>query len=168
MSKRKIVEELHKAARRNFKRRRVITKGIDDLWQADLVDMSSYFNDNNNFKFLLTVIDTFSKFAWCRALKTKSAKDVKAAMVDIFKEGRKPFHLQTDNGKEFFNNDFKKLMEKEGIKHYSTYSSLKASIVERFNRTLKSQMWKNCYERELDFAKCNHVGDTLSSMTYMY
>ena len=53
-----------------------------------------------------------------------------------------PKNLQTDDGKEFFNTQFSKLMIKQQINHYSTYSVLKASIIERFNRTLKSMMWK--------------------------
>lgn len=142
MEKRDLVNELHHQARKNFPRRRVITKGIDDLWQADLVEMGSYSKANKGFRFLLTVIDTFSKFAWCEALKTKTATDVSMAFEKILQRGRIPKNLQTDDGKEFFNTDFKKLMQKYSINHYSTYSVLKASIVERFNRTLKSLMWK--------------------------
>ena len=137
-----LVDELHKQARRNFKRRRVITKGIDDLSQADLVEMGNYEADNNNYRYLLTVIDTFSKYAWAVPLKTKRSLDVKLAMEKIFVMGRIPKNLQTDDGKEFFNTNFKELMHKNHINHYSTYSVLKASIIERFNRTLKSMMWK--------------------------
>lgn len=140
--KRELVIELHSQARKNFKRRRVIMKGIDDLWQADLVEMGNYSTYNKGFKYLLTVIDTFSKFAWIRPLKSKTAIDVTNAMNDIFNLGRRPKNLQTDDGKEFFNNLFKNLMTKYKINHYSTYSIMKASIVERFNRTLKGMMWK--------------------------
>ncbi|XP_067211681.1 uncharacterized protein [Linepithema humile] len=49
---------------------------------------------------------------------------------------------QTDHGKEFYNRDFQNLVKKHGINHYSTYSVMKASVVERFNRTLKNEMWK--------------------------
>lgn len=142
MNREQIVDELHKQARRNFKRRRVIIKGIDDLWQADLVEMGAFSSVNKGYRFLLTVIDTFSKFAWGVALKTKAASDVTKAMENIFKEGRLPKNLQTDAGKEFYNKDFKQLMKKYKINHYSTYSTLKASIVERFNRTIKGMMWK--------------------------
>jgi len=143
MSKRQVVEELHKPARRNFRRRRVIIKGFDDLWQADLVEMGLYAKENNGFKFLLTVIDTFSKYAWAIPIKTKTSENVTQAMQNIFvKSKRYPQNLQTDDGKEFFNKIFKKLMDKYHINHYSTFSILKASIVERFNRTLKEKMWK--------------------------
>ena len=91
---------------------------------------------------MLTVIDTFSKYAWVEALKSKNATDVYRAFDIILKAGRIPKNLQTDNGKEFFNKEFSKLMQKYSINHFSTYSVLKASIVERFNRTLKGMMWK--------------------------
>ena len=91
----------------------------------------------------MTVIDVFSKFAWAVPVKTKSATDVSKAMSHVLNSsGRAPKNLQTDNGKEFYNAQFRKLMEKFGINLYSTFSNLKASIVERFNRTLKSNMWQ--------------------------
>lgn len=136
-----LVKELHTPARKNFVRRRVIIKGYDDLWQADIVDMKAYVRFNSGFQYILTVIDTFSKYGWARPLKTKQGKDVVKAFSNIFEE-RKPKNLQTDDGKEFFNKDFKNLMNKHGINHYSTYSVMKASIVERWNRTLKNNMWK--------------------------
>lgn len=142
MSRRQIVEELHKPARKNFKRQRVIIRGIDDLWQADLVDMSAYSSENQNFRFLLTVIDTFTKYAWSVPIKRKSAAEVVDAMQSIFHHGRIPKNLQTDDGKEFFNKSFQKLMKIYDINHYSSYSPLKASIVERYNKTLKNMMWK--------------------------
>lgn len=141
-TKRTLVNELHKQARKNFKRRRVVMKGIDDLWQADLVEMGNYSTYNNHFRYLLTVIDTFSKYAWVAPLKSKNSTNVAKAMSDIFKLGRIPKNLQTDDGKEFFNKIFKNLMNKYNINHYSTYSVMKASIIERFNRTLKGMMWK--------------------------
>lgn len=140
--KRDLVNELHKRARKNFIRRRVVMKGIDDLWQADLVEMGDYSRYNKNYRYLLTVIDTFSKFAWAAPLKTKTALEVLKEMKEIFKLGRVPKNLQSDDGKEFFNQHFSKLMDEYKINHYSTYSRMKASIVERFNRTLKGMMWK--------------------------
>lgn len=140
--KRFLVNELHKQARKGFLRRRVVMKGIDDLWQADLVEMGNYSTQNKGYRYLLTVIDTFSKFSWVEPLKTKTSKDVVKAFKNIFKFGRKPINLQTDDGKEFFNKNFDVLMKTYKINHYSTFSVMKASIVERFNRTLKGMMWK--------------------------
>lgn len=141
--RRQLVEELHSPARKNFHRRRVITRGYDDLWQADLVDMRAYSRINSGNQYILTVIDTFSKFAWARPLKTKSSQNVVEAFNNILSTSKRcPKNIQTDDGKEFFYKDFKKFTEANNINHYSTYSVMKASIVERWNRTLKNNMWK--------------------------
>lgn len=138
-----VVKELHKQARRNFRRRRVIIKNLNDLWQADLVEMIPYAKFNKGYRYILVVINTFSKYVWVQPVQRKSAKDVTFAMQTILKEVKNtPKNIQTDMGKEFFNQDFKKLMEEYKINHYSTFSNLKASIVERVNRTLKNIMWK--------------------------
>lgn len=143
MERQRLVNELHKQARKYYPRRHVNVKGIDDLWQADLVDMQAYATENKDFKYLLTVIDVFSKKAYVRPILNKSAKIVTEAMNDIFQKSKTaPVHLQTDNGVEFHNKFFKNLMSQNNIKFYSTYSILKASVVERFNRTLKNKMWK--------------------------
>lgn len=140
--KRTVVNELHKPARKNFKRRRTIVKGLHDLFQADLVEMIPYAKVNKGFKYILVVINAFSKFAWAKPLKTKNGRDVTKAMRSILVTIKPPKNLQTDQGKEFFNADFQKLMKDFNINHYTTYSSVKASIVERLNRTLKGLMWK--------------------------
>lgn len=143
MSKDIIVEELHKPARRNFLRRATIIKGIDDLWQADLIDMKKYSTSNKGFKYILVVIDTLSKFAWTIPVKSKAKDDIVKAMHTILMiSARSPSHLQTDLGKEFYNAPFQKLIKKYGIKHYSTFSTKKASIVERLIRTLKNKLFK--------------------------
>lgn len=142
--KAKLVEELHAPARRNFPRRRVVVRGFDDLWQADLVEVQSYAKENRGFRYILTVIDVFSKYAWAVPLKSKGASDVTKAFTGILEtDGRVPQNLQTDMGKEFYNKDFQKCMKKHTINHYSTFSVMKASVVERFNRTLKNAMWKS-------------------------
>lgn len=141
--KSQIVSELHRNARKNFPRRRVIMRGVNDLLQADLVEMIPYAKVNGGNKYLLTVIDTFSKYAWAIPLKSKKGIEVTKAFRVILRDLRTPpKNLQTDDGREFFNDVFKELMTKLKINHYSTYSKMKASIVERFNRTLKSKMWK--------------------------
>lgn len=137
------MSEIHRGARRKFTRRKFIQKGLNDTWQIDLVEMIPYAKFNKAYKYLLTVIDTFSKFAYAEPIKNKSADNVLIAMKNIFKRaGKKPKNLQSDQGTEFFNKKFQNLMRKNKINHYHTYSELKASIVERFNRTLKNMMWK--------------------------
>lgn len=141
--KEQVIEELHRPARINFVRRRVITKGIDDLYQADLVEMINYAKENKGFRYILVVIDVFSKFVWAVPVKRKTGEDVTKAMESILvKSKRIPVHLQTDMGKEFYNKTFQDLLKEYNINHYSVYSNKKAAVVERVNRTLKSLMWK--------------------------
>lgn len=140
MSKRDIAFELHKPARKNFARRTVNVYGKDDLWQADLIEMIPFSKLNRGYKYILCVIDCFTKYAWAVPLKSKTGKDVTNAMSEILTY-RSPKLLQVDNGKEFYNAIFDKLMAKYKVKKYSTYSTTKACIVERFNRTLKTKMY---------------------------
>lgn len=142
MSKIDVVNEIHRNARKNFPRRSVVMRDIDDLWQADLIDMQSVSNYNSGFKYILVAIDAFSKFAWAFPLKKKSKEDVYNCFQTLLKKGRCPQNLQTDLGTEFYNNKFQGLMKTYNINHYSTYSSKKASIAERFIRTLKSKLYK--------------------------
>lgn len=138
-----IVKELHKPARRKYPRRKTVLKGIDDLWQIDLVEMLPYAKANNGKRYLLTVIDCLSKFGFAIPIKRKTGEETSKALETIFRSSKRvPKHIQSDAGKEFYNPKFKALMAKYQIKHYSTYSNMKAAIVERFNRTLKSKMWK--------------------------
>lgn len=140
-----LVKELHKPIRKNFQRRRTIIKGLDDLWQIDLIEMGRFTSSNKKFRYILVVIDCFSKYVWCRALKTKSALDVTRAFESILKEGvvRCPRNVQSDQGKEFFNTNFNQLMKKYNINHYNTFSSMKASMAERVIRTLKEKLFKH-------------------------
>ena len=67
-----LADELHKPVRRRFQKRSVFAKQVDDIWTADLVDMSPYSRSNSGYKHLLTVIDIFSKYGWIVSLKTKT------------------------------------------------------------------------------------------------
>ena len=81
--------ELHKPLRRKFKKHRVLGNGIDRIWAADLVDMQAFSKFNCGVKYLLGVIDVFSKYGWLIPLKDKMGKSVASALETIFKE-RKP------------------------------------------------------------------------------
>lgn len=145
--KHQTIQELHRSARKNYSRRRTLMFGIDDTYQIDLVEMIPYAKENKGFKYILTVIDIFSKFAWALPIHSKTGKNVTMEISKIFKSGRVPKHIHSDNGKEFYNKDFQELMKRYKINHYSTFSTMKAAIVERFNRTLKTKMWKRLHLR---------------------
>ena len=155
-----LAEELHKPVRRKFPGRRVIVHGIDDIWAADLVEMQPFSRYNKGYKYLLTVIDIFSKYGWIRPLKDKKGESVAEAFKDIMKtskrkrpkgkrskgaahkvgaptEGRKPNKVWVDKGKEFYNKHVKDILN-----IYSTENEQKSSVVERFNRTMRERMFK--------------------------
>ena len=131
-----LAEELHRPIKRKFKKRRVIVNGIDKIWAADLADLSALSKENGGYRFLLLVIDTFSKYGYLIPLKNKTGETVADALKDIFKK-RKPEKLWTDKGREFYNKDVKDLVEL-----YSTENEEKSSIAERWVRTIKEKMWK--------------------------
>lgn len=146
--KKQIVNEIHKPARKKYLRRHIILKGIDDLWQVDLAELTRYSRENKGYKYLLVVLDCFSKYLWIESLKDKSASSVHDALRKIFvKHKRIPKNLQTDAGKEFYNHHFSDLMKKNNINHYSTYTIMKAAMVERVIRTIKEKMYKEFSER---------------------
>ena len=115
---------------------------IDDIWTADLVDMQKLSRDNKDYKYLLTVIDVFSKYGWIEPLKNKIGLEVENAFRNILTEGRTPEKLWVDKGKEFYNQHVKKLLGKYNIEMYSTENEEKSSVVERWNRTMKNKMYK--------------------------
>ena len=100
-----------------------------------IVDMNAFARENKGVKYLLTVLDVFSKYGWIVPLKTKTGVEVANALRQIFKE-RKPEKLGVDKGKEFYNKDVKSLID-----IYSTENEEKASVVERWNRTMKEEMY---------------------------
>ena len=63
-----LADELHKPIKRNFLKRRVISSGVDQIWCSDLVDMQKL---SKGYKYLLMVLDLFSKYGWILPLKTK-------------------------------------------------------------------------------------------------
>lgn len=139
------VYTLHKPARKNFKSQRVYFDGIDDQWQSDLVEMIPYADENKGYKYLLTIIDCFSKFAWVEKLKTKSGEETADALSMVFERSkRKLKKMQTDNGKEYYSSSRQKLFKSLEINHFSTYSDKKASIIKRFNRTKRKNV-ENVY-----------------------
>ena len=132
---------LHKPVWHNFSRSKVAVGGIDVQWQADLADVSWLASKNHVIKYLLTCIDIFSKYAWVEPLTSKTGTSLVTAFKHIFESDRKPLVLQTDQGKEFVNTTFQQFLKTQDIDYFTTYNEeIKASVVERFNRTLKTKM----------------------------
>ena len=113
--------------------------------------MKSFAKQNKGIKYLLTVIDLYSKFAWIVPLKDKTGLSITKAFQEIFKSKRKPKKLWVDQGKEFLNKEFKPFLLKNNIEMYQTFNEGKAVVIERFNRTIKEKMWR--YFTEFDTNK---------------
>jgi hypothetical protein len=138
-----LAEELHKPVRRKFPRRKVIVHEIDDIWSCDLVEMQEWSKENKGCRYMLNVIDVFSKYAWSIPIQDKKATTVLQAFREIVSQSnRKPKHIWVDEGKEFYNKNIDEWINSNNIVRYSTHGEQKSVIVERFNRTLKTNMWK--------------------------
>ena len=147
-----------------FPRRRVIARFPFDLWQADLIEYQDLKFYNNGYKFILLVIDCFTKVIYCEKLKRKTADLTSDAMLKILDRAKQPpVMLVTDGGREFFNSKFEQVMINHNISHFrtATRTPWKASIAERANRTLKtkiarwmqsskSKKWVDIYETLVD------------------
>ena len=98
---------------------------------------------NKQFRFLLCVIDIFSKYTWVVPLKDKKGVSIVNAFQKILKESnRKPNKVWVDKGSEFYNDSFKKWFKDNDIEMHSTHNEVKSVVAERFNRTLKTKIYK--------------------------
>ena len=100
---------------------------------------------NKGIRFLLCVIDIFSKYAWVVPLKDKKGISIAKAFQSILKQSnssRKPNKIWVDKGSEFYNASFKKWLQDNDIVMYSTNNEGKSVLTERFIKTLKSKIYK--------------------------
>jgi hypothetical protein len=156
---------LHRPARKRFPRNSYIVFGPNELWQADLNDMRGLSQHNDGVNYLLTVIDVFSKRLYAEPLKRKSGAEVADAFERIFEEaGATPRCLQTDKGTEFTGSKTKDLFKLHDITYVTTQNpDVKAAVVERANRTLKTRMW-----RYLTYNNTHRYIDVLDNLVYAY
>ena len=131
---------LHRPVRWQYSRNKTLVDGPGVQYQIDLLDMQRYKKQNDGFRYILTCIDCFSRYAWGEPVKTKSGEETARAFNAILRKAPTPNVVQCDNGLEFYNSVFKKLLKERRIHMFSTDSPTKASIVERFHRTLRSRL----------------------------
>ena len=149
---------LHKQARKKFKRRPVMTSRPGLYMNCDLLEYSDLSKTNKNYRYLLVCQDMFSRYVYTEFLKNKNADSVVAAFKKILKKTHHKYkYLQSDEGKEFFNNKLKKLLDKYGIQHYHTYNrETKASLVERFLRTYQAVLHRMMTEKNTNKFLAHH------------
>ena len=138
--KKQLARELLKPAPKRFSRRPVFSPYVDAIWTGDLADIHKYSSVNKNYKFILVVLDVFSRFAWARPLRNKTAKETCDALKSIFNTGVSCNRFWSDRGSEFYNSSVKQLFKEKGVDLYSTQNEPKAMIAERFIRTLRKKI----------------------------
>ena len=127
-----LAEELHKPIIKTFKKREVHSAFKDNIWTTDLADMQLISKLNKGFRFLLCVIDIYSKYAWVVPLKDKKGVSIANAFQSILnKSNRKPNKIWVDKGSEFYNRSMKSWLEKNDIDMYSTHNEGKSVVAER-------------------------------------
>jgi hypothetical protein len=133
-------------------------------FQMDLVEVGQFADKNDGVKYLLNCIDIFTRYAFVRPIKDKSAKTVLDAFKSILQEAQtKPFMIVMDKGTEFMNQQFKSFCDSQKIKLINPQASVHAAFVERFNRTLQMLVYKYMTENET-----NRYVDVLQNLVKTY
>ena len=132
----------HRYFRKHHPTARVIVGGINQLHQADLIDVSNLSIYNNGVKFLLIVEDVFSKFIWVQPLLNKANVSILQAFQKIYTDVSKfPSSLSTDKGTEFIGQLVKKFFAQHNVQYFTSEGNTKAQFVERTIRTFKKILY---------------------------
>ena len=144
-----INEIYSKPPKKNYITNKTDVYHIDDIWSLDILDLKDYGPENNRgYRYVLVVIDNFSKIGWAIPLNNKNAQTIRDSFENILMNSkRKPNLIESDRGKEFYNNIFQDFLNKNNIKLYSRKSSYGAVFAERFNRTIRDLLKKIVFER---------------------
>ena len=142
-----INEIYSKPTKKNYDTNKTDLYYIDDIWSLDILDLKDYGPENNKgYRYVLVVIDDFSKFGWTIPLKNKNAQTIKYSFENILiSSKRSPNLIETDRGKEFYNNIFQDFLNKNNIKLYSRNTG--AVFAERFNRTIRDLLKRPVFEK---------------------
>jgi Integrase core domain/Chromo (CHRromatin Organisation MOdifier) domain len=156
---------LHRPKRKRFQRNFYDLDNIGDLWQTDLICWESLAKYNDGFKYILVIIDCFSKFVYTVPLKSKNANEVTNAFKEIFDRVKQtPLRMSSDRGKEFCNKNFKSLMKAHNVRFDVVEDDQnKSCIAERFIRTLSSLIYKY-----FTYANTFRYIDVLQQLTLSY
>ena len=139
-----LADELHKPVIKKFKKRKVYSQFKDNIWGVDLADMQSLSKKNKGIRYFLCVIDLYSKYAFVILLENKKGISVTNGFNKMIKQSnRKPNKIWVDQGREFYNNVFKKWLSDNDIIMYSTYNEGKSVVAETFIGALKNKLYKH-------------------------
>ena len=144
MPNQQLANELHKPIIKELKKRKVYSSFKYNIWGADLADMQLISKFNKGVRFLLCVINIFSKFAWVIFLIDKKGITIVNAFQKVLnKLVRKPNKLWVDKGSELYNSSFKKWLKNNDIEMHSTRNEENSVTAERFVRPLKNKIYKH-------------------------
>ena len=116
-----------------------------ELFQSDVVFFTNkeMVQANDGYRYLFTTIDVFTKMAWVYPLKSNTCQNVMNCFIDILEKcGEKPERLNTDRGSEMICEKFETYLKNQNIHHYLAYSLRKCPVVERFNLTIQTLLYK--------------------------
>ena len=136
-----LADELHKPLKIKYKKRKVFVRRAGEIYGADLIDYSSISRQNSGFKWILMIIDCFSRYGWGVPLRDKSGPEVLRGLKLVY-DKTPSLRLWTDEGREFWNKDVQNYLKSKNVILYSTHNKEKCSIVERWNRTIKGKLGK--------------------------
>ena len=142
------VYSLTKPIKRKFKRNRIVPTKQDSQWDMDLADVSNLAKNNDGVKFLLVVIDLFSRYLWVHPLKGKTHQDVLNGLNEILKDNRKLEAVRSDKGSEFANRWVKKFMRDFNIYYFTSQNETKANYAECVIRSLKSLIYRYMFQKQ--------------------
>ena len=133
---------LHRQVRHRFPRSRVVVSGSGQQADADLMDMTQLSKFNDGYKYVLLLIDAFSRYLWTVPIKSKTGPTVTKALETIIEQGGKTSKLRTDKGSEFLNRDMQKMLKGHNIGHFTAEPPTKASLAERAIKTIKMRLYR--------------------------
>jgi hypothetical protein len=154
---------LQRGVRHNFKRNRVMVRGLFYQFDIDLMDMQNLSKTNDGVRFILIAIDVFSRYLWVVPLPDKTAKSVVKALTKVFSGGNIPEKTRTDKGSEFLNRWVKDMFIKFNIKHFVSHNRVKANYAERVIRTLRVML-----QRYMNQKRMHRYIDVLDDIVYNY
>ena len=139
-----------KGPKKNYATNKTDVYSIDDIWRLDILDLKDYGPENNRgYRYVLVIIDNFSKYGWTKPLKNKNAQTIKDSFENILiSSKRQPNLIESDRGKEFYNNIFQDFLNKNNIKLYSRNTHLGAVFAERFNKSIRDLLKKIVFEHD--------------------
>ena len=144
------IDEIYsKGPKKNHATNKTDVYHIDDTWSLDILDLKDYGPENiRGYRYVLVTIDNFSKISWTVPLKNKNALTIKDSFENIsINSKRKPDLIESDRGKEFFNNIFQDFLNKNNIKICSRNSSFGSVYAERFNRSIRDLLKRPVFEK---------------------